>query len=47
MGRYGGQSGFLTFSHQRSVLRRGFRLDAPFRYPPYAGRLPLIRKLLR
>jgi aldehyde dehydrogenase (NAD+) len=46
MGAYHGEAGFRTFSHQRSVLRRPFRLDAPFRYPPYGGTLPLIRRLL-
>lgn len=46
MGAYHGQAGFNTFSHQRSVLRRPFRLDVPFRYPPYAGRLPMMRRLL-
>ena len=46
MGSYHGEAGFRTFSHERSVLRRPFRLDVPFRYPPYAGKLPLVRKLL-
>lgn len=46
MGAYHGQAGFDTFSHQRSVLRRPFRLDPPFRYPPYGDRLPLLRRLL-
>lgn len=46
MGAYHGKAGFDTFSHQRSVLRRPFALDLPFRYPPYAGRLPLVRRLL-
>jgi len=46
MGAYHGQAGFDTFSHRRSVLRRPFALDLPFRYPPYAGRLPLMRRLL-
>ncbi|MEY2644893.1 MAG: hypothetical protein RLZZ611_1542 [Cyanobacteriota bacterium] len=46
MGAYHGEAGFDTFSHRRSVLRRPFRFDAPFRYPPYAGRLPLIRRLM-
>ncbi|MGA0337966.1 MAG: aldehyde dehydrogenase family protein, partial [Vulcanococcus sp.] len=45
MGAYHGKAGFDTFSHQRSVLRRPFALDLPFRYPPYAGRLPLMRRL--
>ncbi|UPM51531.1 aldehyde dehydrogenase family protein [Synechococcus sp. A10-1-5-1] len=46
MGAYHGKAGFDAFSHRRSVLRRPFALDLPFRYPPYAGRLPLIRRLL-
>lgn len=46
MGRYHGQSGFDTFSHLRSVLRRPFRFDLPFRYPPYGDRLSLIKRLL-
>ncbi|MEB3266184.1 MAG: aldehyde dehydrogenase family protein [Cyanobacteriota bacterium] len=46
MGNYHGQAGFDTFSHLRSVLRRPFRFDLPFRYPPYAGKLPLVRRLL-
>jgi aldehyde dehydrogenase (NAD+) len=46
MGRYHGQAGFDTFSHLRSVLRRPFRLDLPFRYPPYGERLGLIKRLL-
>ncbi|MFZ0407819.1 MAG: aldehyde dehydrogenase family protein [Cyanobium sp.] len=46
MGTYHGEAGFLTFSHRRSVLERSFRFDLPFRYPPYAGKLPLIQRLL-
>lgn len=33
MGSYHGEAGFLTFSHRRTVLRRPFWLDLPFRYP--------------
>ncbi|WP_094555782.1 aldehyde dehydrogenase family protein [Synechococcus sp. 1G10] len=46
MGRYHGQAGFDTFSHLRSVLRRPFGFDLPFRYPPYGDRLSLIKRLL-
>lgn len=46
MGRYHGQAGFETFSHQRSVLRRPFWLDLPFRYAPYGERLGLVKRLL-
>ncbi len=46
MGTYHGEAGFRTFSHQRSVLQRSFWLDLPLRYPPYAGKLALIQRLL-
>ncbi len=45
-GSYHGKAGFLTFSHQRSVLERPFWLDLPFRYPPYKGKLGLVKWLL-
>ena len=46
LGTYHGRAGFLTFSHQRSVLERTFWLDLPFRYPPYKGKLGLVKRLL-
>ena len=46
LGSYHGRVGFLTFSHQRSVLKRPFWLDLPFRYPPYKGKLALVKRLL-
>lgn len=46
MGRTHGEDGFLALSQRRSVLRRPFWLDLPLRYPPYAGKLPLLQRLL-
>ena len=46
MGAYHGEAGFLTFSHQRCVIRRPFQPDPPVRYPPYSGKLGLIRRLM-
>ena len=46
MGSYHGEAGFRTFSHERSVVSRPFLLDLPFRYPPYEGKLPLVKRLL-
>jgi aldehyde dehydrogenase (NAD+) len=45
MGAYHGHTGFLTFSHQRSILEQRFWPDLPLRYPPYAGKLPLLKRL--
>jgi aldehyde dehydrogenase (NAD+) len=46
MGRAHGEAGFLTFSHQRSVLIRPFQLDLSLRYPPYSGKLRWLERLL-
>ena len=46
MGAYHGEAGFLTFSHRRSVISRSLRPDPPIRFPPYAGKLGLVRRLM-
>lgn len=46
MGACHGKAGFDTFTHFRTVVRRG-ALDLPVRYPPYGGKgLGLLRKLM-
>lgn len=48
MGAYHGRHSLATFSHAKSVMRRGTWLDLPFRYPPYmASKLRLIKQLLK
>ncbi len=37
MGSYHGKAGFDTFTHEKSVLRKGTWLDLPIRYGPYDG----------
>jgi aldehyde dehydrogenase (NAD+) len=46
MGAYHGEAGFHTFSHRRSVINRSLRPDPPIRFPPYAGKLSLVRRLM-
>lgn len=46
MGSYHGKKSFETFSHMKSIMGRGTFLDLPVRYPPYKGKLGLIRWLL-
>lgn len=46
MGAYHGKRSFLTFSHEKSVLKRGTWLDIPTRYAPYEGKVNLIKKVL-
>jgi aldehyde dehydrogenase (NAD+) len=46
MGAYHGKTSFDTFSHQRSVLKKPFWLDASWRYAPYASKLDFFKKLI-
>ncbi|HAJ58878.1 MAG TPA: aldehyde dehydrogenase family protein [Cyanobacteria bacterium UBA8543] len=46
MGRYHGKASFETFSHQRSVLNQSFLVDVKLRYPPYKGKLNLLKRLI-
>lgn len=46
MGSYHGHKSFLTFSHECSVLNRSYAFENSLRYPPGAGKLSLLKKLL-
>lgn len=46
IGSYHGKASFDIFSHHKSVLQNSFWLDLKWRYAPYKGKLPLIKKLL-
>jgi aldehyde dehydrogenase (NAD+) len=46
MGHYHGRFGFELFSHRKAVVEGSRLVDWPLRYPPYAGKLAWIRKLL-
>jgi len=46
LGCYHGKFGFDTFSHQQSVMRKGFLLDLFSAYPPYGSALKRIRPFL-
>ena len=46
MGQYHGKAGFMTFSHQKSILRRPFWPDLKLRYPPYKLEKSVLKKLL-
>jgi len=47
IGSYHGKKSFETFSHQKSILKRWFRLDVPLRYPPYGNKLKILEKMMR
>ena len=47
MGSYHGQTGFDTFSHLKTVMKRSFMFDLPLRYPPFTKtKFALLKKLL-
>ena len=47
MGAYRGKRSFLTFSHQKAVVKRKNWLDPSFRYAPYGNKLKRLKKLLK
>ncbi len=46
-GGYHGKFSFDTFTHKKSISKRGTWIDIPLRYAPYAGKLPLIKKVMK
>lgn len=47
IGSYHGKHSFNTFSHIKSIMKKSFWLDIPFRYAPYKGKLKWIKKILK
>lgn len=47
MGNYHGKHGFDTFSHKKSIMKRGTWLDIPVRYAPYKGKIKLLKKVFK
>ena len=47
IGAYHGKHGFDTFSHHKSISKRGTWFDPPIRYAPYKGKLGLLKKMFK
>ena len=47
IGAYHGKHGFDTFSHHKSISKRGTWFDPPVRYAPYKGKLELLKKMFK
>lgn len=47
IGNYHGKASFDTFSHHKSVLKKGFRFDLNWRYAPYADKLERFKKMFK
>ena len=46
-GRYHGKFSFDTFTHEKAVMKTPAWFDPAIKYPPFAGKLGLIKKLIR
>ncbi len=44
MGSYHGIYSFYEFTYSRAVMERSTMIDIPFRYPPYRGKLPIVKR---
>ncbi|RMB56935.1 aldehyde dehydrogenase [Dokdonia sinensis] len=47
VGSYHGAQSFYTFSHAKSVVKRGTWLDVPVRYAPYKGKLSILKRFTK
>lgn len=47
MGAYHGKYSFDTFSHKRSVMKRYLKMDISLRYPPYFGKMKMLKWALK
>lgn len=46
IGAYRGKRSYLTFTHQKGIVKRKNWLDLSFRYAPYGNKLKKIKKIL-
>ncbi|MGL4848550.1 MAG: aldehyde dehydrogenase [Clostridium sp.] len=47
MGSYHGKASFDTFSHTRSVVKRGTFMEVNIRFAPFKDKIKLLRKVMR
>ncbi|HBS45372.1 MAG TPA: aldehyde dehydrogenase [Paenibacillus sp.] len=47
IGGYHGKHSFEVFSHRKSIVKRGTRIDLGIVYPPYGNKIKLVRKVLK
>ncbi|EGQ27135.1 aldehyde dehydrogenase [Sporosarcina newyorkensis 2681] len=47
MNQYHGKASFDTFSHSKSMMKKSTSVSVPIGYPPYKGKLPLVKRIIR
>ena len=47
MGSYHGKESFMTFSNKKSIMKKSTLFDIKIMYPPYKGKLSLLKKIMK
>jgi aldehyde dehydrogenase (NAD+) len=47
IGKYHGKESFYAFSNSKGVVKKSTLIDIPFRYPPYEGKLKLLKFIFK
>lgn len=47
MGSYHGKQSYLTFTHKKSVVKRGTYIEFPIRFAPFKNKLKIVRKIMK
>jgi len=47
MGSYHGKHSFDTFTHEKSIVKRGTYIEFPFRFAPFNNKINLLRKVIK
>ena len=47
IGAYHGRATFETFTQQKSMMKKATWIDLPLRYPPYKGKMGLVKKVIK
>lgn len=47
IGSYHGKASFDTFTHEKSVIKRGTFIEIPVRFAPYGDKIKILKKLMK
>lgn len=47
MGAYHGKKSFDTFTHEKSIVKRGTFIEFPFRFAPFNNKIKLLKKVMK
>ncbi|WP_182629441.1 aldehyde dehydrogenase [Clostridium chromiireducens] len=47
MGAYHGKHSFDSFTHEKSIVRRGTYMEFPFRFAPFKNKINLLRRIIK